>query len=104
MKPALKLRLENRSRLRKLAFALLFVALGTVTAFAADITGKWTATVESPRGTQTVSFDFHVEGAALTGKITSPRGESDISDGKVVGDTVTFNQKVNFNGSDMTIP
>ncbi len=89
--------------LRKLAFALLFVALGTVTAFAADIKGKWTATVESPRGTQNLSFDFHVDGAALTGKITSPRGDSDISDGKIDGDTVTFNQKVSFNGNDMTI-
>ena len=101
--PALKFRSENRSMLRKLAFAFLFVALGTVTAFAADITGKWTATVETPRGTQNLSFDFHVDGAALTGKITSPRGDSDISDGKVDGDTVTFNQTVNFNGNDMKI-
>lgn len=89
--------------LRKLAFALLFVALGTVSAFAADVTGKWTATIESPRGTQNLSFDFHVDGAALTGKITTQRGDSDISDGKVDGDTITFNQKVSFNGNDMTI-
>jgi hypothetical protein len=89
--------------LRKIALAFLFVALGTVSALAADITGKWTATVESPRGTQQLSFDFHVDGAALTGKITTPRGESDITDGKIDGDTVTFNQVVNFNGNEMKI-
>ena len=89
--------------LKKLALALLFLALGTVSAFAADITGKWTATVETPRGTQNLSFDFHVDGAALTGKITTPRGDSDITDGKIDGDTVTFNQVVNFNGNDMKI-
>jgi hypothetical protein len=89
--------------LRKLALALLFVALGTVTALAQDITGKWTATVESPRGTQNLSFDFHVDGTALTGKITTPRGDSDITDGKIDGGTVTFNQVVNFNGNEMKI-
>jgi len=89
--------------LKKLALALLFMALGTVTAFAADVTGKWTASVETPRGTQQLSFDFHVDGTALTGKITTQRGDSDISDGKVDGDTITFNQVVNFNGNEMKI-
>lgn len=89
--------------LRKLALALLFMTLGTVTALAADITGKWTGTVETPRGTQQLSFSFKVDGSTLTGKITTPRGDSDITDGKIDGDTVTFNQVVNFNGNDMKI-
>jgi opacity protein-like surface antigen len=88
---------------KKFALALLFVALGTVTAFAADVTGKWTASIETPRGTQQVSFDFKVDGAALTGKITTARGDADIQDGKVDGDTITFNQVVNFNGNEMKI-
>jgi hypothetical protein len=89
--------------LRKLATAVLFVTLGAVTAFAADLTGKWTATVETPRGTQDITFDFHVDGAALTGKVTSPRGESDITDGKIDGANVSFTQDVNFNGNEMKI-
>ncbi len=88
---------------RKLALAVLFVTLGAVTALAADLNGKWSATVESPRGTQAITFDFHVDGAALTGKVTSPRGESDIEDGKVDGDNVSFTQVVNFNGNEMKI-
>jgi hypothetical protein len=89
--------------LRKLALALLFVTLGTVTALAADLTGKWSATVETPRGTQNITFDFKADGATLTGKVSSPRGDSDITDGKIDGANVSFSQVVNFNGNVMTI-
>jgi hypothetical protein len=89
--------------LRTVALAALFVTLTVVTAFAADVTGKWKASVETPRGTQEITFDFHADGAALTGKITSPRGESDISDGKIDGDNLSFTQTVNFNGNEMKI-
>jgi hypothetical protein len=88
---------------RKALVAVLFLALGSVAALAADFNGKWTADVTTPRGTQTLTFDFHVDGATLTGKITSPRGESDIADGKIDGDNVTFTQVVNFNGNEMKI-
>jgi len=88
---------------RKLALAVLIIALGAVTALAADLNGKWKASVETPRGTQEITFDFHVDGAALTGKVTTPRGESDIQDGKIDGDNLSFTQVVNFNGNEMKI-
>ncbi len=89
--------------LKKLALALLFVALGTVTAFAADVSGKWTASVQGRRGTQNITFNFTVDGSTLTGKITTERGDSDISNGKVDGDTISFDQVLNFNGNQRTI-
>jgi hypothetical protein len=89
--------------LRKLALALLFVALGAVTAFAADVSGKWTASVQGRRGTQNITFNFTVDGSTLTGKITTDRGDSDISNGKVDGDTISFDQVMNFNGEQHTI-
>jgi hypothetical protein len=89
--------------IRKLGLAVLFLALGSLTALAADFNGKWTATVESPRGTQTISFDFHVDGAKLTGKVTTPRGDTDISDGKIDGDAISFVQVMNFNGNEFKI-
>jgi hypothetical protein len=89
--------------LRKLALAFLFVSLGSLTALAADLNGKWTANIETPRGTQAVTFDFHVDGDKLTGTITSPRGTSDVKDGKIDGDSLSFNQAVSFNGNDFTI-
>jgi hypothetical protein len=89
--------------MRKLGLAVLFLALGSVAALAADFNGKWTAEVQGRMGTQTLTFDFHVDGSTLTGKITSPRGESDITDGKVDGDNISFTQKMSFNGNDMVI-
>ncbi len=89
--------------LRKLALALLFVTFGAMTALAADVSGKWNGTFETPRGTQNIAFDFHVDGTTLTGKVTTQRGESDITDGKVDGDNISFTQNVSFNGNDFKI-
>ncbi len=89
--------------MRKFGLAVLFLALGSVAALAADFNGKWTAEVQGRMGTQTIAFDFHVDGSTLTGKITTPRGESDITDGKVDGDNISFTQKLSFNGNDITI-
>lgn len=89
--------------LRKLGLAALFIALGTVTALAADFNGKWTAQVESPRGTQTLTFNFHVDGSTLTGTVSTRRGDMDIQNGKVDGDNISFDQDLNMNGNDIKI-
>jgi hypothetical protein len=89
--------------MRKIGIAVLFLALGSVAVLAADFNGKWNGTVESPRGTQNLTFDFHVDGSTLTGKITTPRGDTDITDGKVDGDSISFTQELNFNGNEFKI-
>jgi hypothetical protein len=90
--------------MKKFGIALLFFALGSVSALAADFNGKWTADVQGRNGnTQTITFDFHVDGATLTGKVTTPRGDVDISNGKVDGDNISFDQVLNFNGNSVTI-
>jgi hypothetical protein len=89
--------------IRKSLLAVLFLALCSVTALAADFNGKWTADFTTPRGPQTLNFDLHVDGATLTGKISSPRGDSDISEGKIDGDNISFAQVLNFNGNEMKI-
>jgi hypothetical protein len=88
---------------KKFAVAVSLLVLGSAMALAADLSGKWTASVETPRGTQTLTFDFHVDGAKLTGTVSSPRGEMEIQDGKIDGDTVTFNQTMSFNGNEFKI-
>jgi hypothetical protein len=89
--------------LKKIALAVVFLTLGTVSALAADFSGKWTGDVTTPRGTQTLTFDFKVDGAKLTGTITTPRGTNDISNGKVDGDNISFEQVMNFNGNEFKI-
>jgi hypothetical protein len=90
--------------MKKLGITLLFFAFGSMTALAADFNGKWTGDVQGRNGnTQTLTFDFHVDGATLTGKVTTPRGDTDISNGKVDGDNISFDQVLNFNGNSVTI-
>jgi hypothetical protein len=56
-----------------------------------DINGKWVTKFEPPGGEEVeVIFTFKVEGDKLTGKVVSPMGELDIENGKVKGDTFTF--------------
>jgi hypothetical protein len=86
--------------LRKALLAVLFLAFGSVAVLAADFNGKWTATVESPRGTQTLTFNFTVDGAKLTGTVTSPRGDMPISDGKIDGDNISFATVMNRDGNE----
>jgi hypothetical protein len=88
---------------RKALLAVLLLTIGTVTALAADVSGKWTADITTQRGTQTITLTLKADGAALTGPLTSQRGDSDIADGKIDGANVTFDQKLSFNGNDVTI-
>ena len=90
--------------MKKLGLAILALTLGSVTALAADFNGKWTADVQGRNGnTQTITFNFKVDGSTLTGTITTMRGDMDISNGKVDGDNISFDQVMNFNGNSFTI-
>jgi hypothetical protein len=71
----------------------LFAALAAfaITAWAADINGNWKATAEGPNGTMERTFTFKVDGNKVTGESTSSMmGKSEITEGKIEGDTVTF--------------
>lgn len=67
------------------------LALLALAAFAADVDGKWQA--ETPgRGGQTMvqTFTLKADGDKLTGTVSNPMGETEISDGKVNGDEISF--------------
>jgi len=90
--------------MKNLGIAVLTLALAPVAAQAADFNGKWTADVQGRNGnTQTLTFDLHVDGSTVTGKVTTPRGEMDISNGKVDGDNISFDTVMNFNGNSFTM-
>ena len=55
-----------------------------------DIVGKWETTRETPRGTMTSTFTFEVDGDKLTGTVGSQMGDSEISDGTVEGNKISF--------------
>ena len=86
-----------------LASLTLLAGLMVSSAFAADVTGKWTAEMRGRQGnTQEVTFNFKADGDKLTGSMTTPRGEIDIQDGKIDGDNISFNQTFERGGNSMT--
>jgi hypothetical protein len=89
--------------IRKIALALLFVAFTAIGARAADFNGKWTAEFDTQIGAQKYTYDFHVDGATVTGTATNERGATAITEGKIDGDTITFVEALNFNGMDIKI-
>ena len=60
--------------------AVLALVCFTFVASAADATGKWTAEVPGRNGNQTMTFNLTAAGSALTGSVTTARGDAPISD------------------------
>jgi hypothetical protein len=76
------------------------LALVSVSAWAADITGKYTGKQQGRQGaTMEVTYDLKADGDKLTGTVASQVGETAITDGKVDGDKVSFKIKREFNGN-----
>jgi hypothetical protein len=58
---------------------------------AADLTGKWQGTMQTPDGQSLeISFNFKLDGEKLTGTAASSYGEEQITDGTVKGDAISF--------------
>jgi hypothetical protein len=75
----------------------LAMTLSAATALAADVTGTWTASTQTPNGDFQLTFTFKQDGANLTGSVQGPGGDPiTISNGKVDGDKFTFDDS--FNG------
>jgi hypothetical protein len=81
------------------AWVLAVSALVAGIAFAADVSGTWTASFETQVGTQSYTFELHAQGNALTGKTKGNlTGENAISDGKVDGNKISFVEKATYQG------
>jgi hypothetical protein len=89
--------------MRILGLFLLALTLAGPAAFAQSVDGVWEGEVEGRKGLQKVTFTFKVDGATLTGKVTTQRGDNEIVDGKVEGDQISFKTPVNFGGNSATI-
>ena len=88
---------------RRLFVALALCAVSLVPLRAADISGKWTASFDTQIGKQNYTYDFKVTGTTMTGRAKSDNGDTEIKEGKVAGDTVTFVENLNFQGMELKI-
>jgi len=72
-------------------------------ASAADVSGTWTAEFDTQVGKQHYTHILKVSDSQLTGKAKSANGETDLEDGKVEGDAVTFVEMLNFQGMELKV-
>lgn len=87
--------------MKRVVLLCALFALSTLAAFAADITGKWTG--EGGRG-GTQTFTFKQDGSALTGTVEGGRGgATQIKNGKVDGDNLSFEVSREMGGNSITI-
>lgn len=86
-------------KLSKFAMSFVCFAAMAVSAFAADVTGKWTATMEGRNGqTREMTYNLKADGDKLTGNVATQRGEREIENGKISGDEISFTMTTNMGG------
>jgi hypothetical protein len=83
------------------AAALLLLA---VSAFAADVDGKWTGSVHTDNGDFPVTFNFTAAGDVLNGSMSGPDGgDIAIKEGKIDGANISFWLNLDFGGNAMKL-
>src|SRR5262245_57667052 len=90
-------------RTRVLLFSCLSLVAVCGIAFAADFNGTWTAAIDTQIGVQNYTYTFKVEGEKLTGKCKSQYGETEITEGVVKGDDITFVENLVYVGMPLRI-
>jgi hypothetical protein len=84
--------------LRTLTPALLF----SLAAFAADITGTWSAEVQTDMGSGTPTFTFKQDGEKLTGTYSGQLGEAKLT-GTIKGDDVEWSFEASPQGDKLVV-
>lgn len=99
---------------KKLLFVTTILLVVAFVAVAADVTGKWVAEVEGRNGnTSQMTFTLKADGSSLTGTVMGGMGggrrggggggapaATEISNGKIDGDTVSFEVKRAYGGNE----
>jgi hypothetical protein len=75
---------------KRLVLTSAMLALFSIVAFAADVTGKWVGEANPSGKGGPPTFNLKQDGTKLTGTASARGGEVEISNGKVEGDKVSF--------------
>ena len=81
----------------------VLLLLLAIPARADDIAGKWTASFDTQIGVQNYTYTFKVDGTKLTGTAESAAGKTEIAEGAVKGDEISFVENLNFEGNALKI-
>lgn len=90
---------------RSVFLSIILAAAFCAALFAADFNGVWTAAIETQVGVQNYTFTFKVDGEKLTGTAKSAfaNAETQISDGLVKGDDISFVENLVYEGMPLRI-
>lgn len=81
----------------------VFAFLVAAPVFGADASGTWKASFDTQVGVQNYTYTFQVDGNKLTGRAKSDNGDTEITEGKINGDTITFVENLNYQGMPLRI-
>src|SRR4026208_1631325 len=91
----------------KTHITLLALAVASLSALAADVTGTWKAEFNTQRGLQKYTFTLKQDGTSVTGKANVERDgekrEAELKEGKLEGDTVTFVEPLKIQDNEIQI-
>jgi enterochelin esterase-like enzyme len=86
---------------------LLALTVLAYPSFAADVTGTWKSEFDSQIGRQKYTYILKQDGEKLTGKANSEvndqKRETELTEGKIDGDKISFVEMLNFQGNDIRI-
>lgn len=85
-----------------LVFAFCLVTMAW-SALAADVAGQWTATFNTQIGEQHYTYTFKVDGEKLTGTAKNDTGSTEIANGTLKGDDISFTENLDFKGNQIAI-
>jgi hypothetical protein len=93
---------------RRLLSAITIAFALVTSARAADIDGKWRAEFDSQIGQQKYVFELKADGEKLTGKAIADRPqlgktETELKNGKIVKDEVSFTEMLKFQDQEIAI-
>jgi hypothetical protein len=83
------------------------LALSICSVWAADVTGVWKAQFDTQRGLQKYTFTLRQDGTKIIGnasaEVNGAKRESELKEGKIESDTVSFVEPLNIQGNDLRI-
>ncbi len=89
--------------LKKLAFGILLVASLSLVGFAADISGTWEITFQTPDGEMALGMSIEQDGEKITVTMESPMGDEMVGEGTFKDNKAEWSVTISTPQGDFTI-
>lgn len=83
--------------MKKILVSAVLLFMFSTALFAANVEGKWYATIETDNGPFSFTAEYVVKGEVISGTLSSDSGSVEISDGKISGDEFEYSFQIDSN-------